>query len=852
MRAITAMKTLKRTLFSLFLIIAASTLFLGLQTSAAVASDLAVVQSVTLSGNGSATRVEIEADKPMTYTYYALKNPSRTVIDLSQAELGSITVPTPEGESVIKSIDVTKNELTVGSLVRVSLEMDSELDLVVIPDPLQPNKLIITVANTVQETVEQPAAATPAIASAAPAAPSKPNPLQNVLESISVEGSTVLVKTSKAVDKYRYFTMSNPDRLVVDLYNVKQSLASNSIQINELDIATARIGSYPEKIRIVFDAKASPFPSFTIQKSDTGVTIAVAQASPAAPSHAAQPSAESKPEQTAHEVKAKEPEIAAVEAIDFSLQGEYSRIQVKTNKKCAVVGPVKTAEGLMVTFSDCRLPKNLQRPFETNAFESSVLRFTPYQVRAKGATDTKINIVLREDSEFTVKSDETTHIVDIRNPAEQKIQPVKAAAQSVPTVQSVAVVQAATAADRSGRKVYTGKRVTLEFADADVRKIFQLIAEVSNLNILVGDDVTGTISIKLVNVPWDQALDVILETKGLGMKQDGNIAVIRPKDKIVSLADEALAAKKAYERTLDIRTRIFDVNHASVTDMAGQFASYKSESGTITVDNRTNRVIVNDVEPSIAKMESLLRELDMPEKQVLIEARIVEASSNFTQDLGVQWGIHYRDKGGLMKSLDTHFGGVVTNIASESFLPAATAYGGALGMTFGRLADNLQIDLRLSAAAETGQVKIISTPKVVTLNNKAAKISQGQMIPYPTLSAEGTKTEFIEAALTLEVTPHITADGSVSMKIKASNNSVGSAGSGDVPPINKKEATTELLVKSGQTTVIGGIYVDTETENTKGVPGLKNIPLLGWLFKSNSKLKTKSELLIFITPRIVN
>jgi len=190
-------------------------------------------------------------------------------------------------------------------------------------------------------------------------------------------------------------------------------------------------------------------------------------------------------------------------------------------------------------------------------------------------------------------------------------------------------------------------------------------------------------------------------------------------------------------------------------------------------------------------------------------------------------------------------GGVVSNV-----LPTGTTGGIATGVSFGKLLSNIQLDMRLSAASTVGQVKIISTPKVLTVNNKAAKISQGQMIPYQnTSSTEGAKTEFIEAALSLEVTPHITADGSVNMKIRASNNSVGT---GSPPPINKKEATTELVVKNGETTVIGGIYVDSETEGDTGVPYLSDIPLLGWLFKSNSKNKTKNELLIFITPKIVS
>jgi type IV pilus assembly protein PilQ len=232
----------------------------------------------------------------------------------------------------------------------------------------------------------------------------------------------------------------------------------------------------------------------------------------------------------------------------------------------------------------------------------------------------------------------------------------------------------------------------------------------------------------------------------------------------------------------------------------------------------------------------------------MIEARIVEASTSFVRDLGVQWGIHYVDGSASVAGisrLDTGFGGQVSAPPTSG----TSGPGAAVGMSFGKLSSNIQLDMRLSAAVTANQIKIMSTPRVVTLNNKPAKISQGASIPYQTTSAEGTKTEFVEAALTLEVTPHITADGSIGMKIKASNNSPGT---GSPPPINKKEATTELLVKNGETTVIGGIYVDSDTESDTGVPFLQDIPLLGWLFKSNTKNKSKNELLIFITPKIVS
>jgi type IV pilus assembly protein PilQ len=396
-------------------------------------------------------------------------------------------------------------------------------------------------------------------------------------------------------------------------------------------------------------------------------------------------------------------------------------------------------------------------------------------------------------------------------------------------------------------KVDTGRKVSLEFSDADIRKIFQLIAEVSNQNFLVSDDVTGTISLKLVNVPWDQALEVILENKGLGMQKDGNIVQIRPKTKMKSLDDEAIEMRITEEKKLPLSTVIFDINFATLGEIEKQFKNLKSKrlDSSIASDVRTNKIIVVDIDPNIKKMRKLLESLDIPEKQVMIEARIVEASSDFTRAMGVQWGFGYQDGSASVANINNitgTMGGVVTTGAATGGL--------ATGISFGKLMSNIQLDMRLSASASLGQTKIISTPRVLTVNNKAAKITSGTMVPYQnTSSAEGAKTEFVEAALSLEVTPHITADGSVSMKIKASNNSVGS---GSPPPINKQEATTELVLRNGETTVIGGIYKDNESEGDVGVPYLSDIPLLGWLFKSNTKTKTRSELLIFITPKIMN
>ena len=903
MRAFTSVYSVKLlVVVSLFLIFGCAQNAVSVKEDELNTADTVKLLDLKVTGEGESSRLEITADKPLTYTYYTLREPYRTVIDLSQTDPGAVQAPLPDASSAIKKIDIARNELASGMLTRITLETGEGVELLAAPDLAEKTKVAFIVNSqsppepaimteapkqnlsgaTDSQLVESTAAVNqiaPPVAPAtitgtgAVAAPSKNGDATDIrnksaqltVTSIDVVPEGIEIKLGGPVDKYKYFTLTSPERLAIDLFGVKNAIASKTVPVNDMGIVSARIGTYPEKVRIVFDSNKTRFPQFRLEKSGNGLKIVMTGSEVSATREPAVVHVETE-KAPAAKASAQSRVAAMVDAIDFSIVDGHSRISVKTTGGCELEGPEKTVDGLSLTFAKCALPKRLQRPFDTSAFASAVKRLTPYQTKIKGRVETKLLVTLREPSPFTLKRDGDVVNLDIKNPELPQAPALVAGRETVAATGIETVVTRRPVAEKvkpgeitSERKyehkTYTGKRVTLEFADADIRKIFQLIAEVSNLNILVGDDVSGTISIKLVNVPWDQALDVILDTKGLGMKRKDNIVVIRPVAKITSAADEELAAKKAFERTLELQTRIFDVNYASVSDIAGQFNTYKSERGTISVDARTNRVIVNDISPRIEAMAELLKNLDIPEKQVLIEARIVEATSTFTQDLGIQWGIHYRDGSASLfgiNSLDTGFGGLITNVPPTSGFQPATAAGGSLGLSFGKLTSNVQIDLRLSAAAETGDVKIISTPKVVTLNNKAAKISQGQMIPYSTVSAEGTKTEFVEAALTLEVTPHITADGSVSMKIKASNNSAGSAATGVAPPINKKEATTELLVQNGETTVIGGIYVDSDSSTDSGVPYLKDIPLLGWLFKSNNQKKTKSELLIFITPKIVS
>ena len=765
--------------------------------------------------------------------------------------------------------------------------------------------------STAKSEAAEPVAEKPA--PSATAAPPQPEPVAKsvpriekapgprALKAITLSDDSVSIVLTSEVDSFNSFKLSGPERLVIDLPKTRNDLGVKSVDINRFNLGKARIGGSPDKLRVVFDAVGGTIPPYKVMKSEPGLSIAFGEAalkaaspktgeSPRPAETPAVAAVTSAPESVAGGKSVEMPaKVAAsrpgiLTAVEFTQDDGLSRITLKTTGSCTVSEPVKAAKGLYISMKGCRLPAKLQRPLDTKGFTSVIREIVPYAVKSKVGPETRIAVNLRNQAPNILKRDGEQFIWEFREPVKpvkitkpvKTIKPEEPIAEPTPTVaakpeamerefvderrpqqnaksdrdldQALSLDKMAQPVARPGKQ-YTGRKVSLEFSDADIRKIFQLIAEVSNQNFLISDDVSGTISLKLVNVPWDQALDVILENKGLGMQKDGNIVQIRPKTKMKSLDDEAIEMRLTEERKMPLSTVIFDVNFATLDDIKTQFMTLKSKrnDSSVSSDMRTNKIIVVDIDPNIKKMRALLESLDVPEKQVMIEARIVEASATFARDIGVKWNFGYVDGSASVaniNNLTTSMGGVVTNV-----LPTGTTGGIAAGMSFGKLLSNIQLDMRLSAAATVGHVKIISTPKVLTVNNKAAKISQGQMIPYQnTSSTEGAKTEFIEAALTLEVTPHITSDGSVNMKIKASNNS---AGFGSPPPINKKEATTELVVKNGETTVIGGIYVDSETEGDTGVPFLADIPLFGWLFKSNATNKVKNELLIFITPKIV-
>jgi type IV pilus assembly protein PilQ len=426
---------------------------------------------------------------------------------------------------------------------------------------------------------------------------------------------------------------------------------------------------------------------------------------------------------------------------------------------------------------------------------------------------------------------------------------------------------------------YSSRRIDLDLKDADIHNILRLLADVGRVNIVTADDVSGTVTIRMRNVPWDQALDVVLQAKGLGMVRSGNLIRVAPlatlqKERELRLA----AAKQEYELT-PLETRLIPVSYAQADELQGRAKDLLSPRGSIAVDERTNVLIARDISGNLNNIEELVRSLDTQTPQVLVEARIVEATSRYLRDVGIQWGgdVTFSEATGNPTGIafpssvsaaggsydqNTNSRGLSPfqgNVPQPNFavnLPAATGtgQGGALGFSLGSIDKNLNIGLRLSAAEASGLLRIVSSPRILTLDNRDARISQGTLIPFAQISAQGVQTTFQEAKLQLLVRPHVTADGSVAMHVKINRDEPDfnqTSPRGD-PTILKREAETDLLVMDGHTAVIGGIFTRNTGRNLDQVPFFGDIPILGILFQRRRASDTRNELVIFITPRIVN
>ena len=726
------------------------------------------------------------------------------------------------------------------------------------------------------------------------------------------------------VENYNLFKLDGPPRLVLDIWEVGTQYPKKSIRISNPFIKEVRIGQHQDKLRLVFDSSKPQLPAYQINRIDDKLVVSLGNVpQPSEPQILLQEKGSEKlsapklqlASSTSPAVKEKAPSPSAevpvkpvrakiaLKEIDFKQINDKSRIAVTLSGDPQFETYRVSEKAIAIDIKNAFAPKHLQREMNTGEFDSAVNNIeiknvkndirilvklreeTPYEATKEGNTlffdiekpkkvVTKLEAVpppKKEEAKVEVKAEVKAEVKEEVKKAEEKpLVEVKKEEKVVPKAEEKPLPPpAVTKPAEEGvlERMYTGRKVSLDFKDADIKNILRLIAEVSNFNIITADDVSGKITMRLVDVPWDQALDVILQSRSLGMVQVGNVIRIAPVEALTRESQARLEAKRVKERLEDLTTELIPINYATAKDIIPQIKGVLSERGDVKVDDRTNIMIVKDIPRNIPAVKSLLKSLDTKTPQVLIEARIVEANLAFQKELGISWG--FLASGGEKRKLDVGGGtGSTTTLPAPGTstatnrvvnLPAVVPAGGAgavsiLEFLFTSDYGLRQLDIAISAYENKGDLSVISSPKIATLDNKEASIEQGLRIPFTKLTTEGTATEdFIDANLKLTVTPHVTNDGHIKMiiRVKKDNPDYAQVSQFGTPRIDKKEAITEVLIKDNAIAVIGGIYTINKSEGTTGVPLFNKIPLLGWLFKKETKSDDRKDLLIFISPKIV-
>jgi len=658
------------------------------------------------------------------------------------------------------------------------------------------------------------------------------------------------------------FTIDNPARIAIDLPNTTLALPSRRIDVRSggLDSILAAEGKSRSRLVLTLD-KMMPYDieeegnEVVVTLGSSGASAAAAQAQPANDNGAAAPAAAAAPSGGGDYGQPWE-----LRSIDFRRGADGSgRVIVHLSDPHIPINLQQVGNQIVVDFTNAAVPQDLMRRYDATDFGTPVTDFdvtnTSHGARiAIDATGEYDQLAYQSDNEYVVE-----------------LQPLK---------QGQAQAQ---------KPKYTGERLTLNFQDISVRAVLQLLADASGENIVVSDSVTGSVTLRLQNVPWDQALAVILQNKGLGEEKDGNVIIVAPQAELAARQKAEFAAEHAVQQLEPLRSEYLQINYAKAADLAAliksQSNSLLSRRGSVAVDDRTNTLLLQDTPENLEQVNRLVARLDVPVRQVEIEARVVLVNDDFQRQLGAMLGLTgaWTNNGGngvitttgTAAGEDTMVGSAITNLAANggtspypvSIPTGSTGYPERYNVNLpvanpdgsfavGILSGTHLIDLELSAAEAETEAKDISSPRVITANQKQATIMQGVEIPYQQSASSGaTSISFKNAVLQLQVTPQITPDNRIILDLDVRDDEVGQvvveSGGVNVPAIDTREVTTQVLVNDGQTVVLGGILTTQSSNVVNKVPLLGDIPLLGNLFKNTNRTNNKDELLIFVTPKIV-
>jgi len=644
------------------------------------------------------------------------------------------------------------------------------------------------------------------------------------------------------------FTIDNPARISFDLPNTTLALPSRRIDVHTAGLDTILAAETKDRTRLVLNLdKLVPYDT-RVAGNDVIVMLGATGAAAAAPAAA-----------SATGSAAAGSGVRELRAIDFRRSADGAgRVIVKLSDPHIHINLHQVGNQVVVDFSDAAVPANLVRRYDATDYGTPVNSFDVTRV----GPGSRIAITANGEFDQLAYQSDDQYVVEV-SPKHK----------------------GATAQDE--KPVYTGERLTLNFQDIETRAVLQLLADASGQNIVVSDSVTGNVTLRLQNVPWDQALDIVLRTKGLDKRRDDNVIIVAPQAELAAREKADLAAKKDVQELAPLRSEYLQVNYAKAADMAAliktQTNSLLSARGSVAVDERTNTLLLQDTSERLVDIRRLVATLDIPVRQVLIEARIVIVNNDFDRQLGAVFGVTNVQKNGTSgivtttgsaAGTDQIIGSALTNSQTNANgspfpvslptgttaanrynvnLPLATPAGSwALGI----LGNNFVVDLELQAAQAETEANIIASPRLLTANQKKATIEQGVEIPYQQSASSGATTiQFKKAVLSLDVTPQITPDNRIILDLDVRDDAVGtivvSSGGVNVPSITTREIATQVLVNDGQTVVLGGILTTTQREDDTKVPYLGDIPIIGHLFKTTDHEDDKDELMIFITPKIV-
>jgi len=671
--------------------------------------------------------------------------------------------------------------------------------------------------------------------------------LANQLQDISFSAMPgnrveIVFTASEPLSPPSSFTTDNPARIAIDLANTTSGLAQ---KVTPVAIGMARSITAIEagdRTRIVINLLEQVPHEISTEGNRLVVSIGAGSGA-GTMSATTEPKA---PMATDRTVSAAVPGKGLAN-IDFRRgpDGE-GRVEINLDDPSIVVDMRQQGDRVVVDFIDAQLPAQLARTLDVIDFATPV---TQIETRPDGRN---VRMTISTEGEFE-------HLAYQAN--------------EMYTVEFRALTKREKELRRKELEVYEGDRLSLNFQDIEVRAVLQLLADFTGLNMVVSDTVDGRITLRLKNVPWDQAMDIILKTKGLSMRRNDNVILVAPTEEIAAREKLELESQQQIEELAPLRSELIAINYAKASNLAELLKSEEnkliSERGSVSIDERTNTLLVQDTAAKLSEIRALVAELDVPIRQVLIESRIVIANNDFARDIGVKLGISGAGTqgtrtgvigGGIEGDLDASAiaGPFVTvNNDNEALLvnlpqTLAAGSGGALNMVLGKMGSYL-LRLELTAMQQEGKGEIVSSPRVITSDQNTAIIKQGVEIPYQEATSSGaTAVSFKEAVLQLEVTPHITPDDRVIMDLRVNkDNPDFTRAVLGVPPVDTRELQTSVLVENGETVVLGGVFERTRSDTKNSVPFFGTLPGIGWAFKQKQTQDENSELLIFVTPRIL-